>query len=97
MSIKKIARAGGVETIRCPKCDHEIDNDSTLRAFVDGIIKLVKTGGRVTIHGLGTFKMLKYKGRESPTPLMKAGKLSFKDLWVLKFSQSAKAREILNE
>lgn len=97
MSIARVSKAAGIDTVKCPHCKASFSTDPVIRAFFHGMISVLRLGKSITIQGFGTFKAIKRKGREHATPIIPSGKMTFPDMWHIKFNQTKSARDKLNE
>lgn len=70
-------------------------NQEKIQDVFAEITKLVASGETVKIHGFGTFERKVFKGRTLNTPLL-AKPVTYADSFVLKFHQSALAKQQLN-
>lgn len=70
-------------------------NQEVLATVFAEIVKMVASGETVKIHGFGTFKRRLFAGRTLKTPLLTKA-VKYGDSYVLKFHQSALAKQQLN-
>lgn len=82
--IQEVARGAGLKT-------------EMVADVFEQILSRIASGEDVRIKGFGTFKRRMYKGRVISTPVVSDGKpVKYSDSYVLKFHQSALAKQRLN-
>jgi len=74
-----------------------LDTTKELEDFFNLILKKCAEGETVRIKNFGTFRMKTMKGRTLKSPLMEGGQITFPDTQVLRFHQSAVAKQSLND
>jgi len=80
-----------------PHFGSKADVENVLKSAFDIILERVAKGDNVTVRGFGTFAAKLFKGRTLSSPLMKGGSIEFGDQLVLRFRQSASAKQRINE
>lgn len=95
-TIQKAAAEAGVDQVICPHCGSKFSTTETIKRFFAGVLEVVRRGERVSVPGFGIFKAILWKGQSHDTPIIPGGKLSYPDIWILKFKQSSTARKFLN-
>lgn len=91
-----IAREAGITHVVCPHCGRKFDAIAVVFEFFNQLLASVMEGKEVKVLGFGTFCVQKLKGRMMKTPLVAKG-TKFKDTLILRFHQSVKVKQLLNQ
>jgi len=94
--VGEVAKEAGLNPVRCPHCGKKFGTTRVIARFFRLVANYCQHGERVILKDFGTFFCKTHKGRTLKTPLMKGGKVTFKDSLVLTFKQSSVIKDVIN-